>query len=152
MDVKAEQVVAHGFQVHRMHDEAEVLFNLRMSRIVPVREFGLFDLPEYEMKIAFKGQLFQGFAILCSQSDTARLRFTHRAFSISFVRSKNGPFRDSRFSSTSAHKRPYFGVSFSPALDHFEQLVRVVLHVDAPEVQHHEGALTRAAISRVLMV
>ena len=46
VDVEPEQVVAHGFQVHRMHDEPEVFFDLRVSCVVPVPQIRAVDFPE----------------------------------------------------------------------------------------------------------
>ena len=62
-------------------------------------------------------------------------------FSSSITRSTNGSFFASRFSSSSAQSLAYLGVSFWPARDQVEQLVGVILHVDAAAVQHDGGGL-----------
>src|SRR5258708_5848476 len=73
VDVKAKEAITQGLKVHRVVDEAEVLFNLGMAGVVPINQGRAGNFAEQELVIAFDGQLFEGLAVFDAQFKAAAL-------------------------------------------------------------------------------
>src|SRR5882762_7303261 len=63
VDVKTGETVAQRFQMHHMIYETKVLFNLRMSCVMPVNQVRTGQLAEKQLIIALDRQLFQRLAV-----------------------------------------------------------------------------------------
>src|ERR1017187_918395 len=56
VDVKAGEMVAQGFQVRRMADEAEVFLDLRVAGVVPIDQLRAGDFVEEKLEIALRSE------------------------------------------------------------------------------------------------
>lgn len=63
VDVEAMQPLEHGFEMHGVIDEAEVVFDLGVAAIVPVTNRVGLKFLEEKSEVGFERNFFEGFAI-----------------------------------------------------------------------------------------
>src|ERR1043166_7392365 len=79
VDVKTIEPLGHGFQMHGMMDEAEVLLDLGVAGVMPIDDRRRSEFLEEKWEIAFEENFLERFTILDSQLEAARLGFGHQA-------------------------------------------------------------------------
>ena len=75
VDVKTSKPVSISLEMLGVMDEAEVLFDLRVTRVVPIGQGRAFEFAEQEGEVIFKGHFLYGLAIFAAELDATRFCF-----------------------------------------------------------------------------
>ena len=135
VDVEANEVGAHGLEVHDMVKEPKIFLNLGVPGVVPVAEVWARQLAEKKSVITLDGKLFKSLAIFRAQFDAPAFGFGQELFDELFdAVEKRAFFRFAPLIEFSAETLIFWGVLLTLS-NEVEELVRVVLHVDAAEVE-----------------
>src|SRR6266516_2595593 len=144
VDVKTHQPVRERSEMHGVMNEAEVLFDLRVAGIVPVTDGGAGKFPEEQREVTFERDFLQGFAVFDAQFDAARLGFNgqprqHVVGKLEVLFFFQFPTADDFGTELFV-----FGGLLLAGGDHADQLVGVILHVQAAQVLHHQFRIQTA--------
>ena len=124
-----------------MVDEPEVLLDLRVTGVVPIDQARAGDLAEQELVITINRELLERLASLRPQLEAARFRLRQDLLQQLVDPLDERPLLGfALFIQLGAELR-VFGRVLLAAHDEVEQLLGVVLHLDAAEMQHDGGCL-----------
>ena len=71
VNVKAGEMIAHGFEMENVVDEPKVLFDLGVASVVPIDEGRAIDIAEKKLVVGFDGKFFESLTVFDAEFDIA---------------------------------------------------------------------------------